>query len=247
MWCVFAKHLFCARYCPNIGAATRQEPAGSWQVPRVGAGEKINVNQIHPASRLTRCSLQAVISEHIYSQMSGTVHMNSGGRTGESIDGIFDKEKQIQMLWLSKLFPKNKYEVWPSLNQLSQSPLLCDMDQIPQPLSTSRAIDHRQTGRDELMPWLLESLRNLFQGWEEPAGAPPPITWRHTDFTLFPRLFLTPCLASCCPLWHNAPSPRLYLANSYSFCKIQLLSRTYCIMLGVCWKPFVCLLPPTGL
>ena len=208
-------------------------------------GEKINIDQIHPASRSTQCGLQARTPEHIYRQMSGTVHVHGGGRKGESIDGIFEKEKQIQMLWFSELFPKNKYEVWPSLNQLSQSPLLCDLDQIPQPLSTSSAIDHRQTGRDELMPWLLESLRNLFQGREEPAGAPPPITWRHMDFTLFPRLFLTPCLASCCPLCHKASSPGLYLANSYSSCKIQLLSRTYCIMLGFSHLYVCC--PRTGL
>ena len=147
----------------------------------------------------------------------------------------FPKEQIRSLAFFEPTVPES-FALWPGSNPSATQHLKRHWPQAD-----------RKGWAHALAAGLLESLRNLFQGWEEPAGAPPPITWRLTDFTLFPRLFLTPCLASCCPLWHNAPSPRLYLANSYSFCKIQLLSRTYCIMLGVCWKPFVCLLPPTGL
>lgn len=58
----------------------------------------------------------------------------------------------------------------------------------------------------------------------------PPLAG--TRILQFPRLFLPLCLGSCCPFCHNALSPLYHLANSYSSCKTQLLSRTYCIMLG---------------
>lgn len=93
---MFAPHLLYARYSPNFGEATGQDPLDPLGVHKWGWGREINSNQIHTGSKWTRCDLQAIVSEHIYCQMSGTVHMHNGGRKGQSIkDGIYKKEKQI--------------------------------------------------------------------------------------------------------------------------------------------------------
>lgn len=138
----------------------------------------------------------------------------------------FQKGKANINVMVPPVFPKNKYKVWPSLNWWPQSPSLCDLDRITQLLSTSSAIDHRQTSilstrPDHWDPWGIFS-----KGEKRPAGFPPPTVWSHMKFTCFPRPFLPPCLCSFCPLCRNALSPLLYPAHFYSSYNTQLLPRT---------------------
>lgn len=182
MWCVFAQHLFCARYSPNTGVATRQEPPGSSPSFTVQVGEELTSIRFS----LLPDRLNAVYRQWLLSTSMPDVR--DGPRARWRKEGWinrwnFEKEKQIQMLW------------FPSFSQEQIRSLAFFEPVVPEsfalwPGSNPSATQHleRHWPQADRKGWAhalaAGSLRNLFQGWEEPAGASTHHLETHGLYTL---------------------------------------------------------------